>query len=121
MYYDFSEQNISEEDPDYESVDNVKPIIKIEERIGFIGSGTMAFVIGSGLINKGVVEAKKILASGMKLSSMTHWKEIGAKVTTNNEDVSKFVYIFLRYSINSIKNLFYLFKIRVQGITKDFF
>lgn len=32
---------------------------KLDERIGFVGGGNMAFAIGSGLINRGAISDKK--------------------------------------------------------------
>lgn len=69
---------------------------KLDEKIGFIGGGNMAYAIGSGLVNRGIVKPSQILTSGPNLSNLEKWRDLGADVTTRNGDVvSKSDIIFI--------------------------
>lgn len=61
---------------------------KLEEKIGFMGGGMMAYAIASGMVNRGIVKPNQILASGPHPENLEKWKEMGANYTTENEDVS---------------------------------
>lgn len=60
---------------------------KLDEKIGFIGGGNMAYAIGSGLINRGIVKPGQVLASGPNLENLERWRIIGASVTDDNSEV----------------------------------
>ncbi|XP_023173865.1 pyrroline-5-carboxylate reductase 1, mitochondrial [Drosophila hydei] len=60
---------------------------KLDERIGFIGGGNMAFAIGSGLISGGIVKASQVMVSGPHLENLSRWRELGAVTTDENYDV----------------------------------
>ncbi|KAH8414270.1 hypothetical protein KR215_001751 [Drosophila sulfurigaster] len=60
---------------------------KLDERIGFIGGGNMAFSIGSGLIRGGIVKPSQVLASGPHLENLSRWRELGAVTTDDNCEV----------------------------------
>lgn len=64
---------------------------KLDEKIGFIGGGNMAFAIGSGLINRGIVKSSQVLVSGPNLNNLDKWRDIGADTTTDNGEVRVFV------------------------------
>lgn len=57
---------------------------KLDERIGFIGGGNMAFAIGSGLINRGIVKPSQVTAAGPHLENLQHWEDMGAAITDVN-------------------------------------
>lgn len=61
---------------------------KLDEKIGFMGGGMMAYAIASGMVNRGIVKPNQILASGPHPENLERWKEMGAAYTTENEDVS---------------------------------
>lgn len=61
---------------------------KLDEKIGFMGGGMMAYAIASGMVNRGIVKPNQILASGPHPENMERWKDMGADITTENEDVS---------------------------------
>lgn len=61
---------------------------KLDEKIGFMGGGMMAYAIASGMVNRGIVKPNQILASGPHPENLEKWKEMGASFTTENEDVS---------------------------------
>lgn len=63
---------------------------KLDERIGFIGGGNMAYAIGSGLINRGIVKSTQVLVSGPNIENLERWRVLGATVTDENGEVSKF-------------------------------
>lgn len=93
---DYDERNASEEELDRartkegEETEEEEIMAKLDEKIGFMGAGTMAYAIGSGMVNRGIVKPNQILASGPHLETMERWKEMGAEITTENEDVSIF-------------------------------
>ncbi|XP_030571778.1 pyrroline-5-carboxylate reductase 3 [Drosophila novamexicana] len=60
---------------------------KLDERIGFIGGGNMAFSIGSGLIRGGIVKASQVMVSGPHIENLSRWRELGATTTDENNDV----------------------------------
>lgn len=69
---------------------------KLDERIGFIGGGNMAFAIGAGLINRGIVKSSQVLAAGPHLENLVKWEEIGASITdVNAECIEKSDIIFV--------------------------
>jgi len=47
---------------------------KLDERIGFIGGGNMAFAIGSGLVRCGIVKASQVLVSGPHIENLQRWR-----------------------------------------------
>ncbi|XP_068152082.1 uncharacterized protein P5cr [Drosophila tropicalis] len=57
---------------------------KLDERIGFIGGGNMAFAIGSGLIRGGIVKPSQVLVSGPHIENLARWRELGADITDEN-------------------------------------
>lgn len=69
---------------------------KLDEKIGFIGGGNMAYAIGSGLINQGIVKAGQVFVSGPNLENLQRWRNIGVATTEdNNAVVDKSDIIFL--------------------------
>ncbi|EDW83638.1 uncharacterized protein Dwil_GK13573 [Drosophila willistoni] len=60
---------------------------KLDERIGFIGGGNMAFAIGSGLIRGGIVKPSQVLVSGPHIENLARWRELGAVTTDENYEV----------------------------------
>lgn len=69
---------------------------KLDEKIGFIGGGNMAYAIGSGLVHRGIVKPSQILTAGPNISNLDKWRDLGAEVTTRNgEVVSKSDIIFI--------------------------
>lgn len=60
---------------------------KLDERIGFIGGGNMAFSIGSGLIRGGIVKASQVFVSGPHIENLGRWRDIGAATTDENNEV----------------------------------
>lgn len=64
---------------------------KLDEKIGFIGGGNMAFAIGSGLINRGIVKAGQVMASGPHLHNLERWRTLGGNVTDDNAKVGFFM------------------------------
>lgn len=60
---------------------------KLNERIGFIGGGNMAFAIGSGLIARGIVTSSQVIVSGPNLGNLQKWRDIGATTTNDNGEV----------------------------------
>ncbi|CAD7084647.1 unnamed protein product [Hermetia illucens] len=60
---------------------------KLDEKIGFIGGGNMAFAIGSGLVNRGIVKAGQVMASGPHLYNLERWKTLGANITDDNAEL----------------------------------
>ncbi|XP_055849055.1 uncharacterized protein LOC129914041 [Episyrphus balteatus] len=57
---------------------------KLDEKIGFIGGGNMAFAIGAGLISRGIVKASQVLVSGPHIENLQRWRDHG--VTELTED-----------------------------------
>ena len=69
---------------------------KLDEKIGFIGGGNMAFAIGSGLINQGIVKAGQVFVSGPNLENLQRWRDIAVATTEdNNAIVDKTDIIFI--------------------------
>ncbi|XP_022210887.1 pyrroline-5-carboxylate reductase [Drosophila obscura] len=60
---------------------------KLDERIGFIGGGNMAFAIGSGLVRCGIVKPSQVLVSGPHIENLTRWRDLGAVTTDENCEV----------------------------------
>lgn len=60
---------------------------KLDEKIGFIGGGNMAFAIGSGLITRGIVKVGQVIVSGPNIENLTRWREIGVNITEDNYEV----------------------------------
>ncbi|KAH8418043.1 hypothetical protein KR222_010937 [Zaprionus bogoriensis] len=60
---------------------------KLDERIGFIGGGNMAYAIGSGLIRGGIVKPSQVLVSGPHLENLSRWRDLGASTTDDNYEV----------------------------------
>ncbi|XP_031640245.1 uncharacterized protein LOC116352093 [Contarinia nasturtii] len=57
---------------------------KLDERIGFLGGGNMAFAIGYGLINRGIIKPAQVVVSGPNLSNLERWRLLGANITEDN-------------------------------------
>lgn len=57
---------------------------KLDERIGFLGGGNMAFAIGYGLINRGIVKPTQIVVSGPNVENLERWRILGTTITDNN-------------------------------------
>ncbi|XP_033244839.1 pyrroline-5-carboxylate reductase [Drosophila miranda] len=57
---------------------------KLDERIGFIGGGNMAFAIGSGLVRCAIVKPSQVLVSGPHIENLSRWRELGAVTTDDN-------------------------------------
>lgn len=73
-------------------------------KIGFVGGGNMAFAIGAGLVDRGVITPKDLMTSGPHLENLKRWVELGTEITTNNaEVVRKCEVIFLCVKPNKIK------------------
>jgi len=69
---------------------------KLDERIGFVGGGNMAFAIGSGLIERGIIKSSQVVVSGPNLDNLEKWRELGATTTDiNGEVVAKCDIIFI--------------------------
>lgn len=69
---------------------------KLDERIGFLGGGNMAFAIGSGLIGRSIVKPSQVTVSGPHLENLVKWKDLGAAITEDNgETVTKSDIIFI--------------------------
>lgn len=77
-----AEPEETDPEPEYEEM------AKLDEKIGFMGGGMMAYAIASGMVNRGIVKPNQILASGPHPENLERWKEMGASYTTENEDVS---------------------------------
>lgn len=60
---------------------------KLDEKIGFIGGGNMAFAIGSGLINRGIVKTGQVFVSGPNIENLQRWRDIGVATTDDNNEV----------------------------------
>ncbi|XP_037946894.1 pyrroline-5-carboxylate reductase 3-like [Teleopsis dalmanni] len=60
---------------------------KLDEKIGFIGGGNMAFAIGAGLIQRGIVKVGQVLVSGPNLENMIRWRDLGVAITERNYEV----------------------------------
>ncbi|XP_054734283.1 uncharacterized protein LOC129241795 [Anastrepha obliqua] len=60
---------------------------KLDEKIGFIGGGNMAFAIGSGLITREFVKTSQVLVSGPNIENLARWRDIGITTTDNNCEV----------------------------------
>lgn len=60
---------------------------KLDEKIGFIGGGNMAFAIGSGLINRGIVKTGQVFVSGPNLENLQRWRDIGVATSDDNNEV----------------------------------
>lgn len=71
-----------------EAAEEEEEMAKLDEKIGFMGGGMMAYAIASGMVNRGIVKPNQILASGPHPENLEKWKEMGASFTTENEDVS---------------------------------
>nr|ABG77993.1 pyrroline-5-carboxylate reductase 2 [Glossina morsitans morsitans] len=68
----------------------------LDEKIGFIGGGNMAFAIGSGLINRGIIKTDQVLVSGPTLEHLQRWRDLGVATTNdNNQVVDKMDTIFI--------------------------
>ncbi|XP_053665959.1 uncharacterized protein LOC128715099 [Anopheles marshallii] len=63
--------------------------LRLNETIGFIGGGNMAYAIASGLLNKGVVKAEQIWVSATNLENLRNrWSPLGVThVTSNNKEI----------------------------------
>uniref|UniRef100_A0A1A9X186 Pyrroline-5-carboxylate reductase n=1 Tax=Glossina brevipalpis TaxID=37001 RepID=A0A1A9X186_9MUSC len=69
---------------------------KLDEKIGFIGGGNMAFAIGSGLINRGIIKCGQVLVSGPNIENLQRWRDLGVLTTDdNNKVVDKMDIIFI--------------------------
>lgn len=60
---------------------------KLDERIGFIGGGNMAYAIGHGLIKGGIVKPSQVLVSGPHIENLGRWRALGAATTDENCEV----------------------------------
>lgn len=60
---------------------------KLDERIGFVGGGNMAFAIGSGLISRGIIKSTQVFVSGPNLGNLQKWHDLGAATTDDNGHV----------------------------------
>ena len=78
----------AEQEPDPDADEEDEEMAKLDEKIGFMGGGMMAYAIASGMVNRGIVKPNQILASGPHPENLEKWKEMGASYTTENEDVS---------------------------------
>lgn len=78
----------AEQEPDPDADEEDEDMAKLDEKIGFMGGGMMAYAIASGMVNRGIVKPNQILASGPHPENLEKWKEMGASYTTENEDVS---------------------------------
>lgn len=77
-----------QEETEGEAEAEEEEMAKLDEKIGFMGGGMMAYAIASGMVNRGIVKPNQILASGPHPENLERWKEMGAAYTTENEDVS---------------------------------
>ncbi|XP_033233055.1 pyrroline-5-carboxylate reductase 1, mitochondrial-like [Drosophila pseudoobscura] len=60
---------------------------KLDERIGFIGGGNMAFAIGSGLVRCAIVKPSQVLVSGPHIENLSRWRMLGVVTTDDNCEV----------------------------------
>ncbi|XP_017084842.1 pyrroline-5-carboxylate reductase [Drosophila eugracilis] len=60
---------------------------KLDERIGFIGGGNMAFAIGSGLVRCGIVKPSQVMVSGPHIENLKRWRDLGAVTSDDNYEV----------------------------------
>lgn len=65
----------------------ITEMAKLDEKIGFIGGGNMAFAIGSGLINRGIVKTGQVFVSGPNLENLQRWRDIGVATSDDNNEV----------------------------------
>jgi pyrroline-5-carboxylate reductase len=64
--------------------------------IGFLGAGKMATALAKGFIRAGIVTPKQVMASDPIESARAAFaKDVGAKTTTSNSDVSKFASVLI--------------------------
>src|SRR5437867_125232 len=65
-------------------------------KIGFLGAGKMALALGKGFVQAGLASAESVLASDPVEGARTGFaKDIGAKVTTSNQDILKFAEVLI--------------------------
>lgn len=57
---------------------------KLDEKIGFIGGGNMAYAIGSGLVRCGIVKASQVQVSGPHIENLQRWRDLGAVTCDDN-------------------------------------
>ncbi|XP_067630671.1 pyrroline-5-carboxylate reductase 3 [Eurosta solidaginis] len=57
---------------------------KLDEKIGFIGGGNMAYSIGSGLISREFVKTSQVIVSGPNIENLQRWRDIGVATTDDN-------------------------------------
>lgn len=60
---------------------------KLDEKIGFIGGGNMAYAIGAGLISRGIVKTGQVFVSGPNIENLLRWRDMGVDVTEDNGKV----------------------------------
>lgn len=60
---------------------------KLDEKIGFIGGGNMAYAIGSGLAKRGIVKPTQILVCDPHIEKLERFREFGADITSDIIDV----------------------------------
>ncbi|XP_014277925.1 uncharacterized protein P5cr [Halyomorpha halys] len=81
--------------------------------IGFIGAGNMAQAIAFGLIDAGAIPGKNVIASAPSMNNLKKFKEKGATVTNDNNQVintADIIFLsvkpqYLDTAINSLNNI----------------
>ncbi|KAJ8967126.1 hypothetical protein NQ314_003078 [Rhamnusium bicolor] len=65
------------------------PPVKISQKIGFIGDGSMAKAICRSIKRKGLIEYSQVYVSSPYIKNLDVWKELGANVSIDNALVAK--------------------------------
>jgi hypothetical protein len=63
--------------------------IKIKQKIGFIGDGNMSKALCNSIENKGLINYSQVYVSSPYVKNLDVWKQLGANVTTNNNEVAQ--------------------------------
>ncbi|CAG9807231.1 unnamed protein product [Chironomus riparius] len=89
-----------------ESIKNYKYKYGELAKIGFIGSGNMAFAICKGILESKLFTANEILISGRSTTDFTRWESFGIKKTLdNNEIVNSCPIVFLCVKPNCLEDV----------------
>lgn len=80
----------------YDEEEEIIPIKKLTQNVGFIGDGNMARAICKGIATKDLIKYSQVWVSGPYIKNLDKWKVLGANVTIDNcEVVLKSDVIFL--------------------------
>ncbi|KAL1505178.1 hypothetical protein ABEB36_004800 [Hypothenemus hampei] len=64
--------------------DSTSSIMKIKEKLGFIGGGNMAKAICEGINKKGLMDYSQVHVSGPHVENLTWWQDKGAHIYSQN-------------------------------------